>query len=126
MGGRDGVVYLEPIDLERLGELLDTSAREVLRRFGGRDEHDELVLGRKENGDCIFFSQSKCSVYDARPIQCRSYPFLPLTDFTPVESSSWWREEKKHCPGIGKGRFYSKRQIEAISRGKSSAKGYAR
>jgi Fe-S-cluster containining protein len=126
MGGREGVVYLEPIDLERLGKYLDLSSTEVLYRFGRRDEDGELVLGQNENGDCVFLADSKCSVYDARPIQCKSYPFLPLTDFTPVESASWWRREKDHCPGIGKGRIYSKKEIEAIARGKDSAKGFVR
>jgi Fe-S-cluster containining protein len=124
MGGREGVVYLEPVDLERLGKALGLTAREVRYRFAGRDEDGELVLGRNEQGDCVFLSRSQCSVYDARPIQCQSYPFLPLTDFTPVESASWWRREKDHCPGIGQGRFYSKKQIEAIARGKSPAKGF--
>jgi Fe-S-cluster containining protein len=126
MGGREGVVYLEPIDLEHLGVFLNLSAREVRQRYAGRDENGELVLERNDKGDCIFLTGLKCSVYDARPIQCQSYPFLPLTGFTPVESASWWRVEKDHCPGIGKGRFYSKKQIEAIARGRCPAKGYSR
>lgn len=122
---REGVVCLEPSDLERLGELLRLSAHEVFERFARRDEEDgDPVLRLTDRGDCIFLSGARCSVYEARPIQCQTYPFLPVNDYTPLESASTWRRERRFCPGIGKGRLYSKAEIRAIARGRRPAPGF--
>jgi Fe-S-cluster containining protein len=37
-----------------------------------------LSLVEKSNFDCIFWDQG-CTIYQARPDQCRSYPFLAGT-----------------------------------------------
>lgn len=67
-----------------------------------------LSLIEKENNDCIFWSESGCAVYKARPLQCRSYPFWMHV----VESPATWTEEAKSCPGIGKGDVHSAEKIE--------------
>jgi hypothetical protein len=41
-------------------------------------------------------------------VQCGTYPFWSSI----LESEESWEEEKAHCPGVGKGRLYSKREIE--------------
>ena len=35
----------------------------------------QLIDG--ENGECSFLKDNKCSVYKARPTQCRTWPFWP-------------------------------------------------
>ena len=35
----------------------------------------EWVLRRKPDGDCVFLKDGQCTVYDARPHICRTYPF---------------------------------------------------
>ena len=49
---------------------------------------------------CQFLKTGKCQVYDARPIQCRTYPYWAenLTN-----DGQWTEKTKKACPGIGKG-----------------------
>lgn len=69
-----------------------------------------ISLKEKENFDCIFLTESGCSVYDARPEQCRTYPFWASV----MEDRTSWEEASKSCPGIGKGRLYTKREIERL------------
>ena len=121
---RAGSVFLEAEDVDRLAAFLKLS-RSVFMREHTRRQDDELALVMQESGDCRFLKNDRCAVYDARPLQCRTYPFLPCDGYTPIESSYTWRYEKKFCPGIGKGRLYRKDEIVSISRGKSDVRGFS-
>ncbi|MHA1726291.1 MAG: YkgJ family cysteine cluster protein, partial [Promethearchaeota archaeon] len=49
-----------------------------------------------------------CAIYEARPIQCKTYPFW-TSIFKDRGSLNY---EKLHCPGFGHGKFYTKEEIE--------------
>ncbi len=63
------------------------------------------------NGDCVFFDteQRNCQIYEARPRQCRTWPFWNSNLKTPED----WDRTCEECPGSGKGRLYQLGQIEA-------------
>lgn len=80
------------------------------RRGRGSKAYFELKEVRTDTGamDCIFLDRSKipgkatCSLYGARPGQCRTWPFWPEL----LESEKTWKNGKvgpEGCPGIGKG-----------------------
>jgi len=56
------------------------------------------VTMRKIRGKCIFLKGNSCSVYEARPLVCRFYPFW-LTR----EGSKYVFKITEECPGIGHG-----------------------
>ena len=62
---------------------------------------DHLV----ENGspDCIYLSEKKCTVYEARPTQCRTWPFWPEN----MNAKRWNDNIQSFCPGVGKGKLHS-------------------
>ena len=122
---REGSVFVEPPDLEALAKKLSMTPRALALAHTTREEGCDLELKKTAEGYCVFLSNRTCTVHEAKPLQCRVYPFLPLDGFTPVESAFTWRYEKKFCPGIGKGRLYSKREIVAISRGRGDVQGFA-
>jgi Fe-S-cluster containining protein len=66
------------------------------------------------NGDCVFFDGEarKCTVYDARPRQCRTWPFWDSN----LRSEKDWQHTCEVCPGSGKGKLYSIEHIEAQRR----------
>lgn len=76
-------------------------------------------LTEKKNGDCIFWSDGQgCTVYEARPTQCRTFPFWPETIATPEA----WDEYAADCPGMtrgkaGAGEAYARAEIEALAAG---------
>jgi len=69
-----------------------------------------LSLKEKENFDCIFWENGGCRVYIHKPLQCSSFPFWNSL----LSSESLWLEQKKLCPGIGKGRTFSFTEIERL------------
>lgn len=122
---REGSVFVEPADIEALAKKLSMSQQAFARAYTTREEGCDLELKKTPEGHCVFLVDRACTMHEAKPIQCRAYPFLPLDGFTPVESAFTWGYEKKFCPGIGKGRLYSKREIAAISRGRGFVQGFA-
>ena len=49
--------------------------------------------------DCVFLRDGvRCEVYEARPIQCRTFPFWPRNLKTPEA----WHEAARECEGIGR------------------------
>lgn len=80
-----------------------------------REVDDQLILKDGEEGHCVFLEEGKCLIYEARPAQCRSYPFWPEN----LQNKASWRKTKELCPGIGQGRIYTPQEIQAILNGKS-------
>jgi Fe-S-cluster containining protein len=68
-----------------------------------------VSLKEKPNLDCIFWENDGCRVYEARPLQCSSFPFWSSS----LASREEWEESTGQCPGIGKGRMHARREIEA-------------
>jgi Fe-S-cluster containining protein len=69
----------------------------------------QLSLREKPNFDCILWQEGGCSVYTARPLQCRTFPFWPSA----VASPEAWKSEARRCPGMGQGELHSFGEIEA-------------
>lgn len=108
-----GFVFLSQADLDVLAGTLHLSAIQVIDRYCrwvpiGAVE--QLSLLEQPNYDCIFWKDGGCSVYDGRPLQCRTYPFWAAH----VESSADWAEEAAECPGIGIGRRYSAEEVRSL------------
>ena len=63
-----------------------------------------------DNYDCVFLDSQtrKCTVYEARPRQCRTWPFWDSNVRTPKT----WEHTCEVCPGSGKGKLYSVEEIE--------------
>jgi uncharacterized protein len=68
----DKTIQINPYEVSRLARTLQISSSELRERFtaGGRGEH----LARKEDGSCVFLTESGCSVHEGRPLVCRLYP----------------------------------------------------
>lgn len=100
--GQPGFVWLSISDLDLLCNYLGMSKREFALAFCKPVDIGikvTLSLKEKPNNDCIFLSEQGCSVYEARPTQCRTYPFWEHL----VEEDRLWMEEARECPGIGRG-----------------------
>ena len=65
---------------------------------------------RHPEKDCEFLEGKRCGVYEARPTQCRTWPFWPEN----MNAKSWTREIAPFCAGVGKGRLVPREEIEAL------------
>ena len=102
-------------EIEGLASFLEMSIEEFGHRYL-RKVGSKYSLLERANGDCVFYSGG-CSVYPARPRQCRTFPFWSAN----LQSRSAWKEARKECPGINRGKLYPVEEIRRIQRGEGNA-----
>lgn len=109
--GFPGVVLMDETDLERLAKWADVTREQFIQMYCRWVESDDgfeyLSLREKRNMECIFWNNG-CESYEARPVQCRTYPFWTKV----LESRKSWDEEGKSCPGINSGENHPQEEIE--------------
>ncbi len=111
--GAYGFVYLTTEDRKRFAKFFGVTVSEFRRKHC--DEEDGNVFLRNPESDCTFLQGKRCSVYEARPNQCRTWPFWPEN----LNAKAWNKEVTSFCPGVGKGRVYSEFEIKAILKTKT-------
>ncbi len=111
--GAPGVVWVTDEEIAQIAELRGTTIDEL------RKEHTRLVEGRvslteRKNGDCTFFDSEsrRCTIYSARPAQCRTWPFWNSN----LESPEAWKMMQQSCPGAGHGQLVPLKVIERQAR----------
>ncbi len=113
--GEYGYVYLSADDAKRMAKVIGVGLREFKR------EYCELTDGnlhlKNPDQDCRFVKDARCMVYEGRPTQCRTWPFWPEN----MNAKSWSKDVKSFCPGVGKGKLYSEKEIRAIVREQARA-----
>lgn len=111
-GPETGFVWVDDSEIQALAEAmqmsdrLDEFERKFTRRVGNR-----ISLVEYSDGDCIFLDPKTrgCSLYSARPTQCRTWPFWNSN----LELPRDWAHAARSCPGCNKGRLYSLEEIRA-------------
>ena len=108
--GAPGYVWVNRTEIEQIAaaagvEDIDQFEAMYVRKVGIRKS-----LREHSNGDCVFFDPDArcCTVYQARPRQCRTWPFWDSNVRTPEA----WDATCEACPGSGRGKLYSLDQIE--------------
>ena len=98
--GAPGYVWVTIDEMRQIAEFRGETVESFSERFV-RLVDDRFSLIEKPGGDCIFWDkQAGCTVYDARPDQCRTWPF--------------WPENLANAPGLG-------RRLQGLSRGRVRA-----
>ena len=105
--GTPGYVWVTPGELAALAEFLGEPVAAVRAAYT-RAAHGHRTLREKENGDCVFYDRGAgCTVYPARPTQCRTWPFWESTTETPAA----WERTEGVCPGSGQGELIPAEEI---------------
>ncbi len=94
--GSGGYVYLSSEDIARLAHYHQLSDEQFCKKYTRFVEGTYALLDRPGAGDCIFLKENRCSVYGARPTQCRTFPWW----IDHVCSKEAWEEAAKRCEGI--------------------------
>jgi hypothetical protein len=97
---------------DEMGLTVDAFERKFIRLVG-RDKS----LIEYPDGECILLDPrtKKCTVYAARPTQCRTWPFWDSN----LKKRKDWKETCEVCPGAGTGQLYSLEEIEIARKQKS-------
>ncbi len=106
--GEFGFVFLTIDDRRRFAKHLKTSTAVFTRKYCDLKDGVWHLKEDPKNPDCMFLKNKRCSVYEARPTQCRTWPFWPEV----MNPKSWTKEVASFCPGVGKGPLRSKAEIE--------------
>jgi len=95
--GESGNIFVKHSEVVAMSTLLEMSerdfAKEYLIKKGYKYSLRETQVG--ESFDCVFYSREieGCSIYEARPQQCRTFPFWDYF-------KTHLQELKDECPGI--------------------------
>lgn len=105
--GSHHYVYVTLEDRRRLAATLNMPTRQFTRKYCAKtDGLFHLVMGEDP---CVFLDGRRCSVYEGRPTQCRTWPFWPEN----MRAAKWSRVAA-FCPGVGRGEVVPAETIREI------------
>ncbi len=93
--GAPGFVFVSQEEIEEMAKHLGMPVALFKRKYV-KNRGNRLLLVEKKNHDCIFLKDNKCSIYQVRPKQCRTYPWWKEN----LNSEESWRLASKECEGI--------------------------
>jgi len=108
--GQYGFVYMTLEDRRRMAKVLKLRTSVFTRTYCDFD--GEYWHLKDPDKNCQFLDGKRCTVYLGRPAQCRTWPFWPEN----MNAKTWNKDVAAFCPGVGKGRLYSAKEIEALLR----------
>ena len=106
--GMYGYVYLTKKDILRISIYMDLKVIDFIKLYCDKTDGFTHFKEKMKNGDCQFLVNKRCSIYKARPTQCRTWPFWKEN----MKTKKWNNEIVKFCPGIGKGGIIKNKEIE--------------
>jgi hypothetical protein len=107
-----GYVWISNEEQKKIASFLKISLNEFLKKYTRNVNGRVSLLENLINFDCVFLKDKKCSIYDARPIQCKTFPFWKGN----LLSKKSWDSLKEDCPGIDdkSGKLFSENEIQKI------------
>lgn len=105
--GAPGYVWVNKQEIAELAALVQMPIADFEAKYV-RSVGVRKSLIEYDNGDCVFLKDRKCTVYNARPRQCRTWPFWDSNVRTPET----WAQTCEACPGAGKGKIVPLEQIQ--------------
>ncbi|MFZ3231279.1 MAG: YkgJ family cysteine cluster protein [Pseudobdellovibrio sp.] len=108
--GEYGFVYLTPEDRKRFAKFMKIRTAEFTKKYCDRTNGVWHLKEDPKRPDCMFLNGKRCSVYEGRPTQCRTWPFWNEV----MNAKTWAKEVAAFCPGVGKGKLWSVKEIDAI------------
>jgi Fe-S-cluster containining protein len=107
--GEFGFVFMTLEDRQRMAKVLGLTTSAFTKKHCEKTGGIWHLKEDPKNPDCTFLKNKRCSIYEGRPTQCRTWPFWPEV----MNAKAWSKDVKSFCPGVGKGPVISKEHIEA-------------
>jgi len=93
-------ILLQDSDVERIAVTARKSVEEFAKEIAGHEPYVYELRKTEEQGKCVFLEDEQCTIYSARPLICRFYPFELRIARNGRREFLYTTE----CPGIGKGK----------------------
>ena len=101
-----------------IAEFLKRSVNQVRQKYMRREGLRTTIIEDPRTKDCIFLEMSQgqgiCRIYPVRPNQCRTWPFWASN----LASPNAWNSAAQNCPGINRGRLFTRAEIDALKKQK--------
>ncbi len=94
------MVWVRIKDIERIAAFLGMETEPFMQAYVDRIGK-RFSLKEYPNGDCVFW-HGKCTIYEVRPPQCRSFPFWEEN----LHNRRAWRKAAARCPGMNRGETF--------------------
>ena len=95
--GESGYIYVSKSEIENISSLLNLDVKEFVDKYLFKKMYKYSIkeIQYDDSFECIFYDRESngCKIYDARPTQCKTFPFWDYYK-TRVD------ELKLECPGI--------------------------
>ena len=101
-----GFVYLTEADVERAAAYLKMTPEAFEQKYVFRTRHMRRLRVPRD-AQCSFLRENGCAIHEAKPTQCRIFPFWPEL----VDDRQKWKETTAYCPGLNTGPLI---QIEIV------------
>lgn len=94
--GSPGYVWIDEKEIEQMAKFLKISEDDFVKRYT-RKVHGRLsLLEHPKTFDCVFLKERKCLLYNARPRQCKTFPWWSEN----LATKDAWEETATRCEGI--------------------------
>jgi Fe-S-cluster containining protein len=94
--GASGSVQLSQADLQRLAGFFKLPVGRFVRQYTRSIKGRRVLNDRPDSHDCVFLAGKTCTVYEARPTQCRTYPWWAAN----LQDRESWQAAAAFCEGI--------------------------
>jgi len=95
--GESGYIYVTKTEIEEISKLLNLDVNDFVSEYLFKKAYKYSIKEIKYNDsyECVFYDRESngCGIYNARPLQCRTFPFW---DYYKTRV----KELKLECPGI--------------------------
>lgn len=91
-----GRVWLTELEIQTIAKALNMEVVQFVDQSVIRLEGRWSLKEDPTHGDCYFLENGRCTIYNARPRQCKTFPWWPST----LKSLDSWQEAKRVCEGI--------------------------
>ncbi len=94
--GGPGYVWVDEEEIGKMADFLQVSKQEFLEKYTREVDGKRTLVELPNSYDCIFLREKKCLLYEARPKQCKTFPFWPEN----LTSRRAWNAAARRCEGI--------------------------
>lgn len=102
----DGKVKINQEQAIRIASYLNLFLSDFLDQYCSY-QNDVIEIKDNQQGHCIFLEEDRCSIYEERPLQCKTFPFWPEN----LKSQYRWKQLRFFCRGIDHGKLYTEERI---------------